>query len=293
MIDAIPDRIANKLKDSVTKILESSTLFYRVFSRKKSSESLLEKFQKKTYSPQHKIQDLFGIRVVLYFKDDIPICRKIIEKNFDVVDISEDKEEMEVFKPIRLNYVCRMPQDIKEYIEESLWSDYPIDDTFEIQIRTVFSEGWHEIEHDLRYKCKEDWNGLEEMSRTLNGIFATLETCDWSIISLFDQLAYSCYKKKDWKAMIRNKYRVRLSKDLSTSITEIFNRNVKIAKKFFRIDREDFVIKLSEISVPKNYDNIIYIVNELIVKDEEIKKIVPAVIKEKCENLINIEKQTE
>ncbi|MBK7959276.1 MAG: hypothetical protein IPK03_14995 [Bacteroidetes bacterium] len=27
-----------------------------------------------------------------------------------------------------------------------------VDSTFEVQLRTILSEGWHEIDHDLRYK---------------------------------------------------------------------------------------------------------------------------------------------
>lgn len=36
-----------------------------------------------------------------------------------------------------------------------------IDDTFEIQIKTMFFEGWHEIEHDMRYKGEELWKNYK------------------------------------------------------------------------------------------------------------------------------------
>ena len=58
------------------------------------------------------------------------------------------------------DFISALPEGFKGRIEP----------TFKIQIRTVFSEGWHEVEHDLRYKCKDDWEGCELYSHTLNGI---------------------------------------------------------------------------------------------------------------------------
>ena len=56
----------------------------------------------------------------------------------------------------------------------------------------MFFEGWHEIEHDMRYKTNfaDDafWKGNPDLSRILNCIVANLELCDWSMIHLFDQI---------------------------------------------------------------------------------------------------------
>lgn len=50
-------------------------------------------------------------------------------------------------------------------------SDYALTDaTYEIQFRTTLSEGWHEIDHALRYKCKTDWDKHEDEERAFNGI---------------------------------------------------------------------------------------------------------------------------
>lgn len=70
-----------------------------------------------------------------------------------------------VFMPTRLNLIFRMDdfcsrelvnvlKDI-DGIDSSL-----IDCTYEIQLRTVLSEGWHEVEHDLRYKCRTENGGI-------------------------------------------------------------------------------------------------------------------------------------
>lgn len=78
---------------------------------------------------------------------------------------SIDVRDVDTFKPTRLNLVMRVPEIFKEHISAAINdTNYPdlIDDTYEIQIRTIMSEGWHEVEHDLRYKYKDDWNDFQE-----------------------------------------------------------------------------------------------------------------------------------
>lgn len=285
-INGIPITIIHELDKKVSKIMNTSGMFYRIFTRKKSGESVCEKMQLKGYDAHKKLQDLFGIRIALYFKDDIPICRNLIEMNFHIDNVAEDTEDNEHFKPTRLNYVCKIPEDIKKLIPDTLWDKYPIDDTFEIQIRTVFSEGWHEIEHDLRYKCKEDWTSESETDRALNGIFATLETCDWSILTMFDNLSYKMYQKNNWKAMIRNKFRIRFTpEELDKRIIDIFNNNKSVAKDLLKIDRENLIISLSNkefLDLPKSYNNLIFITNALYMKNQEILNLTPSLIKDLC-----------
>ncbi|WP_202796549.1 hypothetical protein, partial [Thermophagus xiamenensis] len=63
-----------------------------------------------------------------------------------------------------------------------------IDNTFEVQLRTILSEGWHEVDHSLRYKCKDDWKDYPDQERLLNGIYAALETNDSTLKSLFREI---------------------------------------------------------------------------------------------------------
>lgn len=288
-IDGLPPHIINELEKSVAKIMNASGMFYRLFGRKKSGSTSSEKIYIKKYDANKKLQDLFGIRIALYFKDDVSICKSIITEKFRVDNIAQDEEDNEHFKPTRLNIVCKIPEDIKRSIPSIIWEDYPIDDTFEIQIRTVFSEGWHEIEHDLRYKCKEDWKNELEMDRALNGIFATLETCDWSILTMFDNLAYKMYQKDNWTAMLRNKFRIRfVSKDIDQNILELFNKDKNFAKDFLKIDRKAVILIVckDEFSAYcKSYDNLIYLINALFIKNSELLEMTPAPMLESCSNV--------
>jgi ppGpp synthetase/RelA/SpoT-type nucleotidyltranferase len=59
--------------------------------------------------------------------------------------------------------ICRMP-DYETGVFEEIKPNNPqydlVDNTFEIQFRTTLSEGWHEVDHLMRYKCKPDWEPL-------------------------------------------------------------------------------------------------------------------------------------
>ena len=238
-------RIYDQIRDDISKIsiatikdlegeirdyLDKCGLFYKLFSRIKTVTSIIEKLESRKSKgiEDYKMQDLVGVRIVLYFKSDIQLCEKLIKQHFHVLNVSRDLNEPEKFRAQRINYVCQLPEKVKNNFDEKVWG-YPIDSTFEIQIRTIFSEGWHEIEHDFRYKCLEDWKDLEDLSRTLNGIFATLENCDWTISSLFSQVSYKHYKNAEWIPMLKNTFKIRiLDCNGMDEITEYFNQNKEV-----------------------------------------------------------------
>ena len=83
---------------------------------------------------------------------------------------------------------------------------------------------WHEVEHDLRYKCKEDWTGCESYSRALNGVIATLENAEWNMKSIFSEMARHNFSHSDYTAMLRNKFRLKFkSEQLSERIDSFLN----------------------------------------------------------------------
>lgn len=286
LLAQIPRIVIHELLDKLQENLDKCGLYYRTFSRIKSPTSTKEKLILKGYSDKKRMQDLLGIRIALYFKDDIPICRKIIENTFTVDHVTQDEEKIDTFSPTRLNYVCKIPSEIVNYIPSSLFEEFPIDNTFEIQIRTIFSEGWHEIEHDLRYKSKSDWEGNNDLSRALNGIFATLETCDWSIINVFEELSYRKYKQKDWAAMLKNKLRIHLLDDkVDERIIFLLSKDLTLAKEFLRVDRFQLLIVLSDrriINFPKTLNNVIFAINEIFIKNPELHVLAP---KKLCEQI--------
>ena len=255
---------------------------FRLFSRVKTISSLRHKMQIKgdSYkSGKSLIQDMIGLRVVLYFQDDVDAlaffysCGEVVKSSIDEFDTS-------TFRPQRLNLTCNLPTEFVEDFRKALPEELAmyIDSTYEIQIRTIFSEGWHEVEHDLRYKCKEDWEGCESYSRVLNGVIATLETAEWNMKSLFDQMARVNYQNKNYRAMLRNKMHLRIKgEDLSASVHEFLLQNHHVAESILNTDR--FVVVLTLLNHQKpielTYDNLLFLMNRIEMNNQELIELEP------------------
>ena len=173
----VPAVVDQDLTRIISDRLEKCGLYFRVFSRIKTAASMAKKFDRKEYGEDHKLQDLVGIRINVYFDDDVDICRNVMEHTFVLLEWSASARSEDEFKQTKMNGVFRLPEYLRSQISPATW-DMCIDDTFEIQIKTMFFEGWHEIEHDMRYKGEEVWKDYSGFSRFFNSILATLELCD-------------------------------------------------------------------------------------------------------------------
>lgn len=274
----VPKTVEIRLRDIVEKALDRCGLYHQVFSRIKTHHSLARKYKRKNYNEDKKIQDLIGIRVDVYFEDDLKICRTILERLFGEAEWSRTEYSDEEFKPAKMNGVFRLPEELKEMISAETWNCF-IDDTFEIQLKTVFFEGWHEIEHDMKYKGMDLWTGKSDRSRYFNTILATLELCDKSIVTLFDNLGHDLYHEKNWAGMIKAHFRVKIrSEDLYPDIQELFNRDTRVEntpKRIFKTKREDLIYAL--LSRPDKGDisvnTIVAVLNDTKIHDEEVAAI--------------------
>lgn len=279
--------IADSLADLVYNELSRIGLLFRVFSRAKSSDSITKKLENEKYRPEpdeKKVQDLFGVRVALYFPDDEVVAQEALKRafNWDELSSTIDAPSGATFGPTRCNLVFRLPDDLATQ-SLVLRTEKRIDSTFEVQIRTVFSEGWHEIEHDLRYKCRNDWGPYSDLDRAMNGLIATLETCDWAIIKLFEDLAWRHYKAKEWLPMIRTKFRLRFqSAGMDSALMAVLNDDNDIARRVFRVERADVLNKVlsKKLDLPVTVDNLIYVANRYFIHSDKIAEITPAPILE-------------
>ncbi len=269
------NHIKNEIIDKITNSLDNLGIMYRVFFRIKENYSLEKKLGNDVnYGKTKKLQDYIGIRIVLYFHDDIKTVRSIVSSLYEESskDTSIDEFSKEEFKAVRYNIIYKLKESLR--IEKDREK---IDDTFELQIRTIFSEGWHEVEHDLRYKCKTDWESYDYESRLLNGVYASLETNEWTMLQIFDNLSYKHYKNKEWVAMIKQKFRLRFQEgELDPNIIKLLE-NENLAKSFFRLERNIIIRQMHEKSFayPLTLNNFFYFTNLLKVKNEEIKGITP------------------
>lgn len=232
------------------------------------------------------MQDLLALRITLYFTDDVEIIHGYLKSQPNFESESVDEAEIDKFCPKRLNLVMRMPEaqqkDMRVAIEETGCKNL-IDETYEIQIRTILSEGWHEVEHDLRYKCHEDWKNLKEESRLMNGIYATLESSEWSMLRLFEKIAYMQYKEQAWSSMLRNKMRLRFSdKILSQELNEYLSDHSDMAKQVFRANRFEILKEIMDkgFKFPLTYDTVLHLINRISVKDSGLARYEDKVLKQ-------------
>lgn len=270
--------IGDRLQQDLTRQISKSGLMFRLFWRVKTIESIRHKMRIKGDSylkGKAKMQDIIGLRIVVYFPDDVEVLSTYFGCG-DVVKESIDTPDDSTFRPQRLNITRILPEEYIDDFRNALPQEYAdvIDSTYEIQIRTIFSEGWHEVEHDLRYKCKEDWVGYESQSRVLNGVIATLETAEWSMTSLFQSMAHENLIRGNYSSLLRNKMRIRLkSENFSQPVADYLSLHPDVMRRF--VDSDRMVILLTLIihdrQLPLTYDNVLFLVNRLELGDSGLQ----------------------
>lgn len=275
----VPAVVEKDLKRIISDRLEQCGLYFRVFSRIKTAGSMARKFELKAYGEDRRLQDLIGVRINLYFDDDVDICKNIMEHTFEVLEWSTSERSEDEFKPTKLNGVFRLPEYLKAEISPDTWDMY-IDDTFEIQIKTMFFEGWHEIEHDMRYKGEELWSHFPAFSRYLNSILATLELCDKSMVTLFEDLGHALYKSGRWSDMIKSHFRLKLGEaQMYPEVEELLNDDMEqvenLAKRIYKTSKQALVDQLLKRSrkIPINVNTIIALLNDSQFHDSRLSAI--------------------
>jgi len=282
-MDPSLERLARDVRNIIDEELMRTGFLFRIFSRAKTSESIEKKIKFKRYSEKKLMQDCIGIRITLYFADDALAVYGILKNKANFIDETVDQTEETVFKPSRVNLIFNLESNMATEINHTLVSKYKyIDTTYEVQIRTVLSEGWHEVDHDLRYKCPEDWIGQSDLARVFNGVYASLVTSDWSILTVFEQLSYRHYKNKNWAGMLRNKFRLRFKENtLSPDLIVLLDNDPEIAKTLYRIDRMDYLRRVigTDIRIPLTLNNLVYLLNIFYLKSSSIDKMTPEFIR--------------
>jgi putative GTP pyrophosphokinase len=267
--------IARHATDSISNVLDRAGIMHRVFYRVKTDSSIQKKIESKNYRAENKkITDLIGIRITLYFYDDVDIVYSYLKSLPNFNHESTDNPKISEFLPLRCNLTFDFQEGDLPEVRTIIDSDVDvIDTTYEVQLRTVLSEGWHEVEHDLRYKCKEDWEGHDDLSRNMNGIYATLETSENSMLHLFNELSHRHYGKKNIEGLLKTQFRLRVGGQLSAGVKEYINSNSEVLKKFHRINRKKLIEEIlnSKYNLPMTIENLVFVCNHLFVKSDELE----------------------
>ena len=146
---------------------EAGIIVASVESRIKEEGSLAGKLALKgaKYASLADITDIFGMRIITFYTDDVDKVASAVDRLFDVDwENSVDKRklhEVDSFGYLSLHYVCRQP-------------DCPY--RFEVQMRTILQHAWANMNHDTGYK-----SGVEvpvEYRRNMNRLAGMLELVD-------------------------------------------------------------------------------------------------------------------
>ena len=170
-------------------LLKASKIDYvQVESRTKTVDSFMEKIQRKgreKVDPFDSIDDIVGIRVIVYYLEDVASVGEFLEREFEVeFSASEDKVDRlapDQFGYRSSHYVARLSEERKALAE---WQQYA-DLRAEFQVRTALQHAWAAISHKVEYKQVEA--APKAVSRKLHRLSALFEIADEEFSSLRDQ----------------------------------------------------------------------------------------------------------
>lgn len=212
-------RYADLIREHIDRITTFENLHSYSFRLKKTG-SLLAKVIRKgaqrggEYTPDnyfHKITDLLGIRILHVFKEDYWAVHQQIMKEYGnqlsqniIIKLKRGDDE-EMFSKLTKEYSNVKPEENNTYrsIHYTVYADTKnMDDSphLEIQTRTIFEEGWSEINHRLVYKQSGEENDtLRRLSETLSSMVGACDSIGtlMKMIEEAGKLSDSSIKGKD------------------------------------------------------------------------------------------------
>ena len=181
------ENLASNLRLEIKDRLKDLERVDKISARVKSVDSFKDKAGKETKEGQLKyaeplkeIQDLIGLRIVVYYEDDFEQIKKIIEPYFNRVEkrrITPDDEAE--FGYEGLHYIFFIP----EHHLGSYRNNTIIPNFFELQIKTLFQHAWAQAGHGLGYKPKCEFS--KEQRRKLAFVAAQSWGADQILNDLF------------------------------------------------------------------------------------------------------------
>ena len=179
------DRITSLLTFIVN---ENKIRYHLIESRTKSVDSFKEKIIRKggNYSNSlEEITDLVGIRIIVYYGDDVEKIERIFKEEF----IIDDENSVDKGKLLKTNefgyqsvhYVVKLTKNRHNFPE---WIKF-VDFNAEIQIRTVLQHSWASISHELEYK--KEYEIPSVLQRKLFRLAGLIELADEEFKNVRDQ----------------------------------------------------------------------------------------------------------
>lgn len=197
----------------IANILRSQRKVHSVKSRIKNPIRLIEKIIRKTPDRKNKydeffefnidnykkeINDLIGIRVLHIFKEEWQEIHEFITNTWKVIEVTANVREgdnTKIFDDLNIEVKSRISgyRSVHYLVELNFTQEYKT--IAEIQVRTIFEEGYGEIDHKLRYSHHEIPEILKSNLLLFNRIVGSAD----EMASLINNLSKEwCEKEKDY-----------------------------------------------------------------------------------------------
>ena len=240
--------------DLIANILRGHPKVHSVKTRIKDMTHLMEKVIRKTPNRREKygddfkftvenykdeITDLLGIRVIHIFKEDWEEIHNFITNMWNVMEIVANVREGDNTKKFDEQGIAVLSRPSGYRSVRYLIESYPTNKKLitEVQVRTIFEEGYGEIDHQLRYSHQDIPELLGQNLMLLNRIAGSSD----EMASLINMLSQSIQEvEHNFKDKIKEKdEQIKLLKDTiydKESINDNDKKNL--------IDEIDKILKL-------------------------------------------------
>lgn len=195
-------QLSRKIESILKEIInEAWIVIHWVYSRTKSLNSFLNKFENKEYYHPSEITDCSGIRIITYVEGDLAKIQKIIKSHF-IIDEKNSIDKRSILGTDKvwyqsIHFIAKLTPERLKLPEYQKFSGY----SFEIQLRTILQHTWAEIEHDKGYKFS--WKLPDHLARRFRILSGVLELADREFDTLAQEIdIYSKEVKDDtewWK----------------------------------------------------------------------------------------------
>jgi len=152
----------------------------KIEGRVKDKEECIKKFHRKyqrkleadeqPYEIKDFISDLIGIRIVCLYEDQIPVLSEVLQRNFNILDVTdkisavESTEDSFGYKGLHMDLALN-----DEIASQPKYQPYA-DCAFEVQIRSLIQDAWSVLDHKIKYK-KSIPNDLKRRINVLSALF--------------------------------------------------------------------------------------------------------------------------
>ena len=226
------DKFSAHLADLLRDLIRTAGIeVHAIEKRAKSVESFREKINRpgKLYvNALQDVSDLAGIRVILYYEEDVRKVCRLLEREF-IIERSQSVDKAKLlaedqFGYLSVHYVVKLAKSLQGLPG---WSTYK-ELKAELQVRTVLQHAWAAFSHKLQYK-KENQIPKQDRRRLVR-LAGLLELADDEFSDLKRQLAVTSRRTK--RKLSQRIYELEV--DLA-SVTEYIRSSeavARIASKF-------------------------------------------------------------